>query len=425
MPSASSRWRRPVHGSPFLSLIRRRQPILSPVIRERESGSLRKPGPYQRPVVSTNQDSGQARRRASRNEATMASEAVRADPQDIRDSVRSKELPRWRRFLLRPEVGALFGAIIVWIVFAALAYDRGFVSWRGAATYLEVSAQLGILAVAVALLMIAGEFDLSVGSIIGACSVIAALIPTEFGVNFWWGIVAALVFALVIGFVNGVVVVRTQLPSFIVTLASLFIIRGVTVGTTRVITGRTQVGGLQKLPGFDTAALIFASDFSLFDAKFPISILWWIIVAAISTWVLLRTQFGNWIFAVGGNAVAARMVGVPVNRVKILLFMNTAVAAWLVAMLEVTNARSADVLRGEQREFYAIIAAVIGGVLLTGGYGTVIGAVLGALIYGMVRQGVVFAGIDADWVAAVLGAGLLAAVLVNRYIRQQALGTRA
>jgi simple sugar transport system permease protein len=318
----------------------------------------------------------------------MASEAVRANQQDIRDSVRSKELPRWRRFLLRPEVGALFGAIIVWLVFAGLAYDRGFVSWRGAATYLEVSAQLGVLAVAVALLMIAGEFDLSVGSIIGACSVIAALIPTEFGVNFWWGIIAALVFALVIGFVNGVVVVRTQLPSFIVTLASLFIIRGVTVGMTRII-------------------------------------LWWIVVAAISTWVLLRTQFGNWIFAVGGNAVAARMVGVPVTRVKILLFMNTAFAAWLVAMLEVTNSRSADVLRGEQREFYAIIAAVIGGVLLTGGYGTVIGAVLGALIYGMVRQGVVFAGIDADWVSAVLGAGLLAAVLVNRYIRQQALGTRA
>jgi simple sugar transport system permease protein len=355
----------------------------------------------------------------------MASEAASADRQAIRESVRSTELPRWRRFLLRPEVGALFGAIIIWTVFALLAYDRGFVSWRGAATYLEVAAQLGILAVAVALLMIAGEFDLSVGSIIGACSDIAALIPTEFGVNFWWGILAALAFALVVGFINGVVVVRTQLPSFIVTLASLFIIRGVTIGMTRIITGRTQVGGLQNLPGFDTAARLFASDIPIFDAKFPISIVWWILVAAISTWVLLRTQFGNWIFAVGGNAVAARMVGVPVNRVKILLFMNTAFASWLVAMLEVTNARSADVLRGEMREFYAIIAAVIGGVLLTGGYGTVIGAVLGALIYGMVRQGVVFAGIDADWVQAVLGAGLLASVLVNRFIRQQAIGTRA
>jgi simple sugar transport system permease protein len=330
----------------------------------------------------------------------------------------------WRRFLVRPEVGALLGAIIVWIVFALLAWNRGFVSARGAATYLEVAAQLGILAAAVALLMIAGEFDLSVGSTIGACSVIVALVSTDFGLNFWWGIVLALVFALAIGFLNGLIVVRTQLPSFIVTLASLFIIRGVTIGVTRLVTGRTQVGGLQNLAGFDSAAKVFASDFDLFGASVPISILWWVVVVAISTWVLLRTQFGNWIFAVGGNAVAARMVGVPVTRVRILLFMNTAVAAWLVAMIEITNARSADVLRGEQREFYAIIAAVIGGVLLTGGYGTVIGAALGALIYGMVRQGVVFAGIDADWVQAALGGMLLAAVLVNRYVRQRAMGVR-
>jgi simple sugar transport system permease protein len=354
----------------------------------------------------------------------MSATAAPQDSASIRTAARSKDISLWRRFLLRPEVGAVFGAIIVWGVFAALAWNRGFVSWRGTATYLEVAAQLGILAVAVALLMIAGEFDLSVGSMIGACSVIAALIPSEFGVSFWWGVIAALIFALVMGFLNGLVVLRTGLPSFIVTLASLFIIRGVTVGMTRLITGRTQVGGLQKLPGFDTASAVFATDIPFMGAAFPVSIIWWLIVAAIGTWVLMRTQFGNWIFAVGGNAIAARMVGVPVDRVKISLFMTTAAAAWLVAMIEVTNSRSADVLRGEQREFYAIIAAVIGGVLLTGGYGTVIGAVLGALIYGMVRQGVVFAGIDADWVSAVLGAMLLIAVLVNRYVRQRALGVR-
>lgn len=354
----------------------------------------------------------------------MTDKAVQRDPTGIASAARSKDISAWRRFLVRPEVGAVFGTIIVWVVFAFLAWNRGFVSWRGTATYLEVAAQLGILAVAVALLMIAGEFDLSVGSTIGACSVMAALIPIELGMNFWWGIVFALIFALVIGFLNGVVVVSTQLPSFIVTLATLFIIRGVTVGVTRLVTGRTQVGGLQKVPGFDSAARIFASDIPLFGAAFPISIVWWLVVATIATWVLMRTQFGNWIFAVGGNQVAARMVGVPVTRVKIALFMTTAAAAWLVAMIEVTNARSADVLRGEQREFYAIIAAVIGGVLLTGGYGTVVGAVLGALIYGMVRQGVVFAGIDADWVSAVLGAMLLVAVLVNRYVRQRASGVR-
>lgn len=342
-------------------------------------------------------------------------------------SERLRKTSRGQRLLGRPDAGAFVIVFFVFLVFSALSVFRGsaaFLSIPGVLNYVDVASQVGIVATTVALLMIAGEFDLSVGSMIGACSVIAALIPIQLGMNFWWGIVTSLAFALLIGFLNGVVVVRTQLPSFIVTLASLFIIRGITIGITRVVTGRTQVGGLQNVPGFETAAILFASDIALFGAEFPVSIAWWMVVASIATWVLLRTQFGNWVFAVGGNAIAARMVGVPVNRVKITLFMTTAVAAWLVAMIEVTSSRSADVLRGGQREFYAIIAAVIGGVLLTGGYGTVVGAVLGALIYGMVRQGVVFAGIDADWVQAVLGAMLLAAVLVNRYVRQRAMGVR-
>ena len=147
-------------------------------------------------------------------------------------------------------------------------------------------------------------------------------------------------------------------------------------------------------------------------------------MAAVATWVLLRTSFGNWIFGVGGNVQAARNVGVPVSLVKTPLFMATARRAWLVAMIQVLDARSADVFAVKDREFYAIIAAVIGGTLLTGGYGSAIGAVLGALIYGMVRQGIVFAGIDADWVEAVLGAMLLIAVLFNRFIRNRAMEAR-
>ena len=143
-----------------------------------------------------------------------------------------------------------------------------------------------------------------------------------------------------------------------------------------------------------------------------------------ATWVLLRTSFGNWIFGVGGNVQAARNVGVPVGLVKVALFVGTAAAAWLVAMIQILAIRSADVLRGEQREFFAIIAVVIGGTLLTGGYGSAIGAVFGALIYGMVTQGIVFAGIDADWNYVVLGAMLMIAVLVNRVIRQRATEAR-
>src|SRR6187455_2470327 len=145
-----------------------------------------------------------------------------------------------RLLLARPELGAVIGAILVWIIFAILAGDSGFLTVEGTATYLEVAAQVGIIGSAVALLMIAGEFDLSVGSMVGATGMIVAIGIGEFGWPVWLAIVAAFAFALVVGFI----VVKTRLPSFIVTLGTLFIVRGVTIGLTRTITGRTQVGGL-------------------------------------------------------------------------------------------------------------------------------------------------------------------------------------
>jgi len=326
--------------------------------------------------------------------------------------------------MIRPEMGAVAGSIAIWLFFVVVAGGSGFLSPRGTASYLQVSAELGILAVAVALLMIGGEFDLSIGSIIGACGMMVALLSAEYGWNIWAALAVSLLFALGLGFLNGYLVLRTGLPSFIVTLGTLFILRGVTIGVTRLITGRTQVGGLQDIEGYEGARALFGTTLRFAGAAFPISILWWIVVAAIATWVLLRTSFGNWIFGVGGNLQAARNVGVPVNRVKIVLFMMTAVAGWLVATIQILNTRGADVLRGEGREFIAIIAVVIGGTLLTGGYGSAIGAVFGALIYGMVSQGVVYAGIDADWVQAFLGGMLLVAVLVNRFIRARAMEAR-
>jgi len=321
-------------------------------------------------------------------------------------------------------MGALAGAVGVWVFFAIVAGDRGFTSMRGTANYLEVAAQLGILAVAVSLLMIGGEFDLSIGSTIGACGMIIALLSVEFGWNIWLALVMSLVFALIIGAFNGYLVLSTGLPSFIITLGTMLVIRGVTVGVTRRETGRTVVGGLDDVPGYERIHTLFASSFEIGGANFSVSILWWIGVALVGTWILMRTSFGNWIFGVGGNQQAARNVGVPVGLVKIVLFMGTAFAAWLVAAIQVLDAKSADVVRGGGSEFTAIIATVIGGTLLTGGYGSVIGAVFGALIYGMVRQGIVFAGVDPGWENAVLGTMLVVAVLVNRVIRTQAMGGR-
>ena len=212
--------------------------------------------------------------------------------------------------------------------------------------------------------------------------------------------------------------------AFIITLGSLFIVRGATIGITRALTGRTQLGGLDEAAGFSSAQAVFASDITIAGVNFPISILWWIVVTLVGSYVLRQTQFGNWIFGVGGSKVAARMVGVPVNRVKITLFMTTAAAAWLLATIQAINFTGSDVLRGTASEFEAIIAAVIGGNLLTGGYGSVVGAAFGALIFGMVRQGIVFAGVDADWFMVFMGLMLLLAVLANNFIRQRASETR-
>ncbi len=322
---------------------------------------------------------------------------------------------RWTR----PEVGAAAGALLVWAFFALVAGEP-FRGGDGAATYLNAAAPLGILSVAVALLMIGGEFDLSVGSIIGVAGMSIMLLTVHFGWSVWPALLVTLVFCLAVGLVNGLLVVRTGLPSFIVTLGTLFILRGLAIGVTRQLTGRTQIGGLDAVEGFESARVLFGSTFV---GGLRVSILWWVGSAALATWVLLRTPVGNWIFASGGGPAAARRVGVPVGRVKIGLFVTTAFAAYLVAVTQALRFTGADALRGELQEFRAIIAVVIGGTLLTGGYGSAVGAVFGALIYGMVQQGIVLSGVDADWFQVFLGVMLVVAVLFNHRVRDMA--TRA
>jgi simple sugar transport system permease protein len=335
--------------------------------------------------------------------------------------VRSNPL---RLLLVRPEMGAIAGSIAVWLYFAIVAGNNGFLTLRGTSNYLNVSADIGIVAVAVALLMIGGEFDLSIGSITGATGMIIAILSTQFGWNIWLSIVVAVLFALLIGFLNAYLVLRTNLPSFIVTLGSLYILRGLTIGLTSLITGRTQVGGLDAASGYSSALAIFASNIQIGGASFSIEIVWWLVIAVLATWLLLRTKFGNWIFGVGGDIQAARNVGVPVKRVKITLFMMTALAACLIAIIQALNLASTDALRGTGNEFITIVSVVVGGTLLTGGYGSAIGSVFGALIYGMVSVGVIFAGVDANWYQVFLGAMLLAAVFLNGYVRKYAMEAR-
>jgi simple sugar transport system permease protein len=329
------------------------------------------------------------------------------------------------RLLARPEVGAIVAVVLVYAFLAVVAFDNNFVSWQATAAVLNTAAPLGILAVAVALLMIAGEFDLSVGSIVGFAGMTIMVLVTAqagggFGWSFWPAVAVALVLSLLIGAFNGALVMSTKLPSFIITLGSLFIFRGLTIALTRSLTNRTQLGDLDQVAGYESARALLAGQLNFGGARFSITILWWILLTILATWVLLRTRQGNWIFGAGGDANAARNVGVPVTRLKVALFMTTALAAFLVALLQVVQFTGADTLRGTQLEFRAIIAAVVGGNLLTGGYGSAVGASLGALTFAMIDQGIRLTGVDADWFQVVLGAVLVAAVLFNNWIRGRA-----
>ena len=349
-----------------------------------------------------------------------------------------------KQLLRRPEAGVAIGLLATLVIFALLPGASALYSLQGAMTFLTLSAELGILAAAVALLVIAGEFDLSIGSMVGFAGIVIGLLVTQLGWPLWAAIGAAFAVAVLVGYLNGLVVVRTRLPSFIVTLATLFILRGLSIGITRAVTGRTQIpyilddpvdpetagifaghifGGLFQWMG-DLGWIAVKGDGTPFIPGIPMSIVWWLVITALAGWVLTQTRFGNWIYASGGDPVVARNVGVPVARVKILLFIGTALAATLLAAIQVMEAGSADTLRGTQKEFEAIIAVVIGGVLLTGGYGTILGAALGALIFGLVQMGIFYTGIDTDWFKVFLGLVILVAVLVNNYARAKALGEK-
>jgi simple sugar transport system permease protein len=273
--------------------------------------------------------------------------------------------------------------------------------------------------------MIAGEFDLSIGSIVGFAGMAIMVLVTSvdaggFGWTLWPAILMALALSVGTGLVNGWLVVTTKLPSFIITLGTLFIFRGLTIAVTRLRTNRTQLGGIDDISGFELAEKLFAVRINVFGAGFNLSIVWWIAMTALATWVLLRTRAGNWIFGTGGAVDAARNVGVPVKRVKLMLFVTTAVAAFLVALIQALAFSGADALRGTRQEFEAIIAAVVGGCLLTGGYGSAVGAALGALIFAMVQQGIVITGIDGDWYQVFVGGVLVLAVIFNNFVRLRA-----
>jgi simple sugar transport system permease protein len=323
--------------------------------------------------------------------------------------------------LRRPEAGALLGLIAV-LIFFVIFGGIGFLDIKGGlSSWLNVGASLGIIATPVGLLMIAGELDISVGAMVPAGAMMTAVIGGHYGLPVWYGIVATLLFGLVVGLVNGYMVVRTAVPSLIITLGTLFAVQGILLGMTVLITKSTNVA--IKSTGLPKAMF---GDFVQLGGIFPpgqlqVIVLWWLLFAAVYVFFVHYSRYGNWIFAMGGDKTSARNAGIPTDRMTIILFVLSAVSAAFVGMCQALLFNSAQVGGGQSFIFNAIIAVVVGGVLLTGGFGSVIGIFFGTITFAIVNQGIYYTNFDRNWSSLIIGVLLLAAVLMNNTFRNMAL----
>ncbi|MFC0599172.1 ABC transporter permease [Streptomyces palmae] len=323
-----------------------------------------------------------------------------------------------RRLAVRPELGALVGAAAVFLFFSVVA--DSFLQWSSFSTVLYGASTIGIMAVPVALLMIGGEFDLSAGVMVTSSALISSMFSYQMTANVWVGVGVSLLATLAIGFFNGILLTRTKLPSFIITLGTFLMLTGANLGFTQLIDGTVSTKTIADMEGFPSARKVFASHLTIGDVDLNVTVLWWFGLVALATWILLRTRAGNWIFAAGGNADAARAVGVPVNKTKIGLYMGVAFGAWIAGQHLLMSYDAVQSGEGVGNELLYIIAAVIGGCLMTGGYGSAIGAAIGAFIFGMTDKGIIYAQWNADWFKLFLGAMLLLAALLNAWVRKRA-----
>ena len=393
---------------------------------------------------------------------------------DRSESDRLQKENWFQRTVRRPEIGAFIVMMIIILALAIASNGKAF-NALGLKNNIAIIAQLGIIATGAALLMIAGEFDLSIGPMIAFAGMSIAIMM-KWGLPFGLGeatpflaFLITLIMTLAFGWLIGTIVVRSGLSSFIVTLAFWFFLRGLTEVCFRLINQNTNVSGLpdfkkeswfaEQMGGevfgwfFDawywigtkvSAGLEFTGDMTKSEkldlinylsflninrkmeqwvTGFDARLLWFIIIAGAAWYVLARTQLGSWIYATGDNKESARANGVPVNRVKVGLFMFSAFCATIFATCQVFDTNSSDAAKGMFKELEAIAIAVVGGILMTGGFGTIIGVVFGAITFGLVANAVFFIPwIDGAWFRVFVGTVLLAAVFANERIRKRITG---
>jgi simple sugar transport system permease protein len=316
--------------------------------------------------------------------------------------------------LRRPEAGAFLGLAAMFVFFSIFG-GLSFVTIGSTAAWMNIAAGLGIIAIPIGLLMIAGELDISVGSMVPAGSMTTAIISGHYGMPIWVAIAAVLVLGVTIGLINGNLVIRTAVPSFIVTLGTLFAVAGTVLGLSVIITGTTSVA--IKAP--QIAKTIFGDLY--FGKQFQVLIVWWLAATAVYIFFVHFTKYGNWIFAMGGDKESARNAGIPTRRLTITLFVLSATSAAFVGMCQAILFNSAQVSGGQSYIFNSIIAVVVGGVLLTGGFGSIIGIFFGTITFAIVTQGIYYTNFDRNWSSLIIGMLLLAAVLMNNTFRNMAL----
>lgn len=318
-----------------------------------------------------------------------------------------------RQFARRPETGSVLSLAGV-IVFYAVFGNVDLATLFSAASWMNFAANLGIVALPVGLLMIAGELDISIGAMIPAGSMSIAILSGHYGLPIVIGIAGALGFGVLVGLINGFLAVRTTVPSLIITLGTLVAVQGLILAGSVLLTGGASVP--LEAPGW--AKAVFGR---LIFGNFQIIILWWLGLTVVFAFLLHVTRYGNWIFATGGDEESARNAGIPTGRLKIALFVLSSTAAAFVGMCGAILFNSAQVSGGMNYIFNTIVSVVVGGVLLTGGFGSVIGIFIGALTFAIVSQGIYFTDIDRNWSNLIIGIMLMAAVLMNNTFRRMAL----
>lgn len=313
----------------------------------------------------------------------------------------------FRRLMLRPEATSIAAVVILFIVFTVLS-PQLFPAKLTYISIMAVAAELGIVSVGVTLLMIGGHFDLSVGAVLGLTSFVCVVLMRDYGLSPILAAPAAVAVGAALGWVNGIIVVRFRIHSFVVTLGTMLIWRGILIALT---------GGFPM-------TVVIPSEFKDIMASpllggFRMSMLWFLAIGLAGTFLLSRTRLGNWIQARGQNEQAARNLGVPVDRVTVILFMITSALAAVAGVIQVARFSSVDALRGEGMELQAVAVTVIGGTLLAGGYGSVIGTILGAVTFGMIQVGLVLAGAPGHFFRTLTGVIVVGAVILNTSVARR------